>query len=59
LGHVEPFVAGYPYPESQWDTTGQIVITRTDVEAFVDTLRGAPATLTTTPDTIPKGPPDQ
>lgn len=59
LDDVQLFLAGYPYPESQWDTTGLFVITRSEVEAFVDTLRGAPAALTTTPDTIPKGPPDQ
>lgn len=59
LGNVQLFLAGYPYPESQWDTTGGLVITRADVEAFVDTLRGAPAALTTSPDTISKGPPDE
>lgn len=59
LGDVQLFIAGYPYPESRWDTTGQVVITRAEVEAFVDTLRGAPAALTVTPDTIPKGPPNQ
>ncbi len=57
LANVQLFLAGYPYPEPA--TEGRIVITRSEVDAFVDTLRGAPAALTTPPDTIPKGPPDQ
>jgi len=59
LSDIQLFLAGYPYPESDWDSTGPVVITRSQVEAFVDTLRGGPAALRTTVDTIPKGPPNQ
>lgn len=59
LEDVQLFLAGYPYPQSRWDTTGLVEITRDEVESFVDTLRGPPATLSTTLDTIPKGPPNQ
>lgn len=58
LGDIRLFMAGYPYPSALWDTTGQIIITRSEVEAFGDTLRGSPAALSVTPDTIPKGPPN-
>jgi len=59
LGDIRLFVAGYPYLGGRPDTTGRLVITRSEVEAFADTLRGAPATLSVTPDTIPKGPPPE
>jgi len=59
LGDIQLFLAGYPYPVSPQDTVGGIEITRSQVEAFTDTLRGAPATLTVTPDTIPVGAPQQ
>jgi hypothetical protein len=59
LGDIQLFLAGYPYPLSPEDTVGGIEITRSQVEAFTDTLRGAPATLTVTPDTIPVGAPQQ
>ncbi len=57
LEDVRLFLAGYPFPVERQNTTGQVVIDRSQVEAFVDTLRGAPAKLSVTPDTIPKGPP--
>lgn len=59
LGDIQLFLAGYPYPVSPQDTVGGIEITRSQVEAFTDTLRGAPAKLTVTPDTIPVGAPQQ
>jgi cytoskeletal protein RodZ len=59
LDDVRLFVAGYPYPVSPEDTVGGIEITRSQAEAFVDTLRGAPTTLSVTPDTIPVGVPEQ
>ena len=59
LGDIQLFLAGYPYPLSPQDTVGGIEITRSEAEAFADTLRGAPATLSVTPDTIPVGAPQQ
>lgn len=57
LADVELFLAGYPYPFSPADTVDGLEITRSQAEAFVDTLRGAPATLSVSPDTIPVGAP--
>jgi len=59
LTDVKLFLAGYPYPVSPADTAGGLEITRSQAEAFVDTLRGAPASLSVTPDTIAVGAPDE
>jgi len=57
LQDVRLFLGGYPFPIDGKNATGQLVIDRSQVEAFVDTLRGTPTRLSVTPDTIPKGPP--
>ena len=59
LTDVKLFLAGYPYPVSPADTAGGLEITRSQAEAFVDTLRGAPASLSVTPDTIAVGAPEE
>lgn len=59
LDDVRLLLEGYPYPVSPQDTVGGLVVTRSEAEAFVDTLRGDPATLSVTPDTIPTGVPEQ
>jgi len=58
LSDVRLFIEGYPYPVQPRDTTGEFEITRSDVKAFVDTLRGAPASLAVSPDTIAVGEPN-
>ena len=55
LSDVRLFIEGYPYPVDPSDTTDVLQITRAQAEAFVDTLRGAPPTLSVSPDTIPVG----
>jgi hypothetical protein len=55
---IRVFVEGYPYPFPPADTTGGVEITREAVQSFVDTLRGAPPTLSVSPDTIPVGQPN-
>ena len=42
---------GYSYPLDRRNAAGRLVLTREEVEAFADTLRGAPAGLSITPDT--------
>ena len=42
----------YPYPVSRTDDEGRIVITRDKVQRFLDTLRAAPTTVPSSPDTI-------
>ena len=59
LSDVRLFIEGYPYPVQAQDTTDALEITRSDVEAFVDTLRGPPSSLSVVPDTIPVGAPNQ
>lgn len=59
LSDVQLFIEGYPYPVPSSDTTDALQITRAQVQAFVDTLRGAPPSLSVSPDTIPVGTPDQ
>jgi hypothetical protein len=59
LSDVRLFVEGYPYPLSPADTTGVLELTRSGLQSFVDTLRGAPASLSVSPDTIPVGAPTQ
>jgi len=57
LSDVRLFIEGFPYPVQAHDTTEALEITRSDVEAFVDTLRGRPSSLSVVPDTIPVGAP--
>lgn len=58
LADVRVFVEQYPYSLSSRQPGSRVVITREDVEAFADTLRGTPTSLSVAPDTIPKGEPD-
>lgn len=58
LSDAELFLEGHPYPGSEGDPSGPVTLTRSDVESFVDTLRGTSASLSVTPDTIPVGAPD-
>jgi hypothetical protein len=53
---IRLFVEGYEYPFAPADTTGGLELDRETLQAFVDTLRGAPDSLAVTPDTIPVGP---
>jgi hypothetical protein len=50
---------GYPYPLTERDAAGRLVITREDAQAFADTLRGSPAGLDVEPDTSLIPPPGQ
>jgi hypothetical protein len=59
LSNVRLFVEGYPYPVQPQDTSEGLELTRSGLQSFVDTLRGAPASLSVSPDTIPVGPPTQ
>lgn len=59
LDDVRLLIAGYPYPFTPEDTTDGLEITRDQVQAFVDTLRGAPTTLSVRPDTVAVGAPEQ
>jgi hypothetical protein len=59
LPNVRLFVEGYPYPVQPRDTSDGLELTRSGLQSFVDTLRGAPASLSVSPDTIPVGPPTQ
>ena len=59
LSDIRLFIDGYRYPFSPEDTRGGLQITRSDLEAFVDTLSGAPTPLPATPDTLPIGTPSQ
>jgi hypothetical protein len=55
-------IEGHPYPLDRRGADGRLVITRDTVEAFVDTLRGAPAALEVAPDTNripPPAPPSE
>jgi hypothetical protein len=53
---IRLFVEGYEYPFAPADTTGGLELDRQTLQAFVDTLRGAPDSLAVMPDTIPVGP---
>lgn len=57
LENVRLYVEGYPYPTDIRDPLDRIEITRDQAEEFVDTLRGSPASLSVSPDTIPAGNP--
>jgi cytoskeletal protein RodZ len=59
LPNVRLFVEGYPYPVQPEDTSEGLELTRSGLQSFVDTLRGAPPSLSVSPDTIPVGPPPQ
>jgi len=59
LANVRVVVEGHPYPVQSQDTTEGLEITRSDVEAFVDTLRGDPMSFPASPDTIAIGQPTQ
>lgn len=52
LDEARLFLEQYPYPTSRTDSLGRVVIDRQTVEAFADTLRGSPATLSVEPDTV-------
>ena len=52
LDSLRLLVERYPYPVSQTDDEGRIVITRDKVQRFLDTLRAAPTTVPSSPDTI-------
>lgn len=58
LSRAQFYLEQYPYPASRRDSQGAIVIDPEVARAFGDTLRGAPASLSVAPDTIPlRGPP--
>lgn len=57
LDNAELYVEGYRYPVASADTTGGLELTRSQLEAFVDTLRGSPASLSVSPDTVQVGSP--
>ena len=50
LDSLRVLLEGYPYPTPE--NAERIVITRDTAEAFADTLRGDPATLSVSPDTV-------
>lgn len=57
LDKARLYIEGYRYPISPADTVGGLELTRSTLSAFVDTLRGEPASLSVSPDTIRKGNP--
>ena len=52
LDRVRLLVERYPYPASQTDDEGRIVLTRDRAQRFFDTLRASPSTVPGSPDTI-------
>ena len=54
---VRLFIEGYPYPFAPEDTVDDLKVTRERVQAFADTLRGDPPSLSVETDTIPVGKP--
>ena len=52
LDSVRLLVERYPYPVSQTDDEGRIVLTRDRAQRFFDTLRANPSTVPGSPDTI-------
>lgn len=54
---IRLFIEGYPYPVAPEDTVDGLEITRERAQAFVDTLRGDPPSLSVETDTIPVGEP--
>lgn len=59
LSDVQLFVEGHLYSVEPADTVGGLQLTRSQIESFVDTLRGEATTLSVTPDTIPVGEPSE
>ena len=51
LQNARLLVEGYPYPTDRRDAQGRVVITREDLQAFADTLRGEPAQIPARRDT--------
>jgi len=54
---IRLFIEGYRYPVAPGDTVDGLEITRERAQAFVDTLRGDPPSLSVETDTIPVGEP--
>lgn len=48
---VRLLLEGYEYPEDERDEQGRLVITRETAQSFLDEQRGAPVTLSVSPDT--------
>lgn len=57
LDSLRLFLEAYPYPTSNRTAEGRIVIQRSTVQQFVDTLRGPPSSIPSTPDTVDLRPP--
>jgi transcriptional regulator with XRE-family HTH domain len=57
LDSLRLFLEDYPYPTTQTNEEGRIIISRDTAEQFADTLRGAPASFPTPSDTVRIGPP--
>lgn len=57
LDSLQLFLERYPYPVSQTDDEGRIVITRDKARQFFDTLRASPSTVSVLPDTVWGGAP--
>jgi hypothetical protein len=51
LQNARLLIEGYPYPTDRRDAQGRLVITREDLQAFADTLRGEPAQIPAQRDT--------
>ena len=52
LDSLQLLLEGHPYPTDRTDEEGRVIIRRDTAQQFADTLRGAPASLPETPDTI-------
>ena len=52
LDSLQLLLEGYRYPITSTDAEGRVIIRRDTAEQFADTLRGAPVSITATPDTI-------
>ncbi len=52
LENLELLLEGYRYPITSTDEQGRVIIRRDTAEQFADTLRGAPASISESPDTI-------
>ncbi|PSQ74048.1 MAG: hypothetical protein BRD39_02710 [Bacteroidetes bacterium QH_9_64_21] len=57
LDSLRLFLEDYPYPITQTNEEGRIIISRDTAEQFADTLREAPASFPTPSDTVRIGPP--
>lgn len=51
LENARIFLEGYPFPRSQTDSQGRIVIDRQTAQTFADTLRGSPPAVSVETDT--------